>query len=52
MWKRKTVLMLNWIIWNYVKPFNSVQKKKNTSTGFFKNVIFEICLEIIYFMYV
>ena len=45
--KQKNVLMLNTIVWNQVKAFNCVQKNELI----FKNVIFKMCLEIIYLIY-
>ena len=48
--KQKTVLMLNWNVWNFVKPFLSPPPEK-MSSGLSKNVIFQIYLEIIYLIY-
>ena len=40
--------MLKWIVWNKMKPFNWVQKM---SSGLFENIIYKMCSEIIYLIY-
>ena len=42
MCKQMIVLMLKWIVWNYVKPFNCMQEKR--AQAYFLKIIFKMCL--------
>ena len=46
--KQKTVLMVNWIVWNEVKPFNSEQKKGHACLIMLLEIIFSICIKKIW----